>query len=154
MVDRPDVVSEPALVLASKAALPEPEAMVGAVTDLGVSRLRALQRDLADELAAAHELLARSLRHGDEIAALEARLTAAEQEVASVLDLELALATAVDERDAALAACNDAHAAIDLVRAEADGARAEVAALRRSTSWRITAPLRRLSDMVRGAPRG
>ena len=124
MVDRPDPVSEPSLVLASKVALPEPDALVGAVTDLGVDRLRKLQAALGRELSRAHELLVRAERQQDEIDEIAAQLTAAEQEHASMLDLEGKLTETIAQRDAL---------------------RAELESVRNSTAWKVTAPLRWLA---------
>jgi ubiquinone/menaquinone biosynthesis C-methylase UbiE len=124
MVDRPEPLSEPSLVLASKAALPEPDALVGAVTDLGVTRLHELQADLGRELSRAHELLVRAERQQEEIDEIAAQLTAAEQEHALMLDLEGRLAETIAERDTL---------------------RAELESMRNSAAWRVTAPLRWLA---------
>ncbi|MGG5811359.1 hypothetical protein [Falsiroseomonas sp. CW058] len=55
------------------------------------------------------------------------------------------LGVALREAEAARAAQAAAVAERDAARAERDAARAELAALRASTSWRVTAPLRRLA---------
>jgi hypothetical protein len=78
---------------------------------------------------------------------LEARLVEVETELAAVYELQLAL-------EAALEACDDAIRDRDRIQSALDAVNAEVADLRGSTSWRVTAPLRRLSERVRGRANG
>lgn len=78
---------------------------------------------------------------------LEARLIELETELAAVYELELALEAALVARDAAIADR-------DRVQARLDAANAAVADLRNSTSWRVTSPLRKLSERVRGRRHG
>jgi hypothetical protein len=78
---------------------------------------------------------------------LEARLVEVETELAAVYELQLALQEALDARDAAI---RDR----DRVQSALDAANAEVADLRGSTSWRVTAPLRKVSERVRGRANG
>jgi hypothetical protein len=132
--------------------LPAVEPVVGAVTDLGVSIVRELQAGLARELHVAHERAERAEHQHDEIAALAARLAAAERELATMLDLELSFRAVVDERDALHAERNAVLAELDVARAEREAARSELDAFRHSTTWRLTAPLRWVSAKVRGVP--
>jgi SAM-dependent methyltransferase len=152
MIDSPERSSAPALVLASRSPLPTLEPVVGAVTDLGVALVRELQAGLARELHAAHERAERAEHHHDEIAALAARLAAAERELATMLELELAFRSVVDERDALHAERTAVLAELDVARTERDSARGELDAFRHSTTWRLTAPLRWVSAKVRGVP--
>ena len=95
-----------------------------------------------------------------ELGGLQARLAEAETELASLLELEVALGAALEDRDTARAERDDARAqrddaqrALAAARAELGAMQGEVAALLGSTSWRATLPLRWLSARARGLPR-
>jgi SAM-dependent methyltransferase len=152
MIDSPEPAAAPAFVLASRAPLPTLEPVVGAVTDLGVALVRELQAGLARELRTAHERAERAEHQHDEIAALAARLATAERELATMLELELAFRSVVDERDALHAERNAVVAELDVARTELEAACSELDAFRHSTTWRLTAPLRWVSAKVRGVP--
>lgn len=64
-------------------------------------------------------------------------------------DLANALGAAAQDGEAVALRTDDSDLEVDVLRRVADNLRAENAALRASTSWRITRPLRALSTAVR-----
>lgn len=83
-----------------------------------------------------------------EVAALQDRLVAAEAELAAVPDLREALARATPYKGWA----DTLQAELDRVVAERDGlagAQTALAELKDSSSWRLTAPLRRVAALLR-----
>ncbi len=107
---------------------------------------RAVAADLALEAARLREAAA----CGRAAATREALEAAVRSQAAAV---ERA-AAAEAARDAAMRRADDAEAVAAGRLREADAERTKVAALRQSRSWRLTAPMRRLSAALAGVPAG
>lgn len=113
-----------------------------------VAEVERLRQRIADaEAAHAQELAAHQaeLASRDEIVAVQEAAAAAHAQQIAALQADLAA------RDDRLAQLSQAH---DLASRRGDELGQEIAALRASTSWRITAPLRAVSRAVRWLMRG
>ncbi len=108
----------------------------------------ALEEQDAAQLPVGAQLAARLRHYEGQVALLEVRLLAAEQDNARVGELEEALRSALHEVDVTARALQEHRVAGEAQRAalaaEIDHLRGVMAALQGSLSWRITRPLRRL----------
>jgi hypothetical protein len=112
-----------------------------------MARVRTLAENRADTIA---DLLTRQERHVEERSKTRAKQEALKVDRASMArqqaklrqELEACKAQMKQQRDA----LSKQKQALTTLRKDFAFARAEIAALHKSTSWRITAPLRRLSE--------